>query len=117
MIIASHLTEQQEKDLLGVLKENKEAIGWTMADIKEINLSIVQHRIHLIEEANPKRNPQRRLNPIMQEVVHAEILKLLDNGIIYPISNSQWVSPVYVVPKKVGFTVLENDDWSLILHI
>ena len=44
----------------------------------------------------------------MQEDVCAKILKLLDNGIIYPISDSQWVSPVHVVPKKVGFTVVEN---------
>jgi len=113
VIIASHLTEQQEKDLLGVLKENKEAIGWTMADIKGINLSIVQHRIQLIEEAKPKRDPQRRLNPIMQEVVRAEILKLLDNGIIYPIFDSKWVSPVHAVPKKADFTVVENDQKNL----
>ena len=47
VIIVSHLTEQQEGDLLAVLRENQEAIGWTMADIKGINPSIVQHQIHL----------------------------------------------------------------------
>ena len=51
--------------------------------------SIVQHRIHLTDEANPRRDPQRRLNPLMQEAVKAEILKILDNGIIYSISDSQ----------------------------
>ena len=66
-----------------MLRENREAIGWTMADIKGIIPSIVQHHIHLIEEAKPKHDPQRRLNPVMQEVVRVEILKLLDNGIIY----------------------------------
>ena len=73
-----------------------------MKDIKGISPAIVQHRIHLTDEATPKRDPQRRLNPLMQEVVKAEIMKLLDHGIIYPISDSQWVSPV---------------DWSLMLHI
>ena len=76
-----------------------------MADIKGISPSIVQLRIHLTEDAKPKRDPQRRLNPIMQEAVRTEILKLLDNEIIYPISDSQWVSPVHAVPKKAGFTV------------
>ena len=109
VIIVSHLTKQQEEDLLTVLRENREAIGWTMADIKGISPSIVQHRIHLTEDAKLKCDPQRRLNPIMQEVVRAEILKLLDNGVIYPISDSQWVSPVHAVPKKAGFTVVEND--------
>ena len=50
----------------------------------------------------------------MKEVVKKEILKLLDAGIIYPISNSNWVSPVHVVPKKGGITVVENDKGELI---
>jgi len=65
--------------------------------------------MHLNEETKPKRDSQRRLNPIMQEVVRAKIVKLLDNEIIYPISDSQWVSPVHAVPKKFGYTVVEND--------
>ena len=44
----------------------------------------------------------------MQEAVRVEILKLLDNRIIYPIFDSQWVSSVHTVPKKTGFTVVEN---------
>ena len=50
----------------------------------------------------------------MQEAVKTEILKLLDNGIIYPISDSQWVSPVYAVLKKAGFTVVENEQKELV---
>jgi len=69
VIIPSYLTEKQEEDLLAVLRKIREAIGWTMADIKGISPSIVQHRIHLIEEAKPKGDQQRRLNPIMQEAV------------------------------------------------
>ena len=76
--------------------------------------TIVQHCIHLNEDATPKRDPLSRLNPIMQEAVHAEIIKLLDNGIIYPISDSQWVSPVHAVPKKSGFTVVENKNKELV---
>jgi len=60
-----------------------------MTDIKGLSPAIVQHRIHLNEEAKPKRDPQRRLNPIMQEVIRDEIVKLLDNGIIYSIFDSQ----------------------------
>ena len=44
----------------------------------------------------------------MQEAVQAKILKLIDNRIIYSISDSQWVSPVHAVPKKASFTVVEN---------
>jgi len=52
-----------------MLRKNREAIGWTMADIEGISPSIVQHRIHLIEKAKPKRDPHHRFNPIMQEAV------------------------------------------------
>ena len=97
-----------------MLQEHKEAIGWSIADIKGISPSVVMHRIHLEENAKTSREPQRRLNPIMQEVVRAEVLKLLDVGIIYPISDSNWVSPIQVVPKKFGVTVVKNEDDQLV---
>ena len=75
---------------------------------------MVMHRIHLEENAKTSHEPQRRLNPIMQEVVRAKVLKLLDMGIIYPISDSNWVSPVQVVPKKSGITVVKNEDDQLV---
>ena len=50
----------------------------------------------------------------MQEVVKKEIVKLLDAGIIYPISDSSWVSPILCVPKKGGMTIMENDEGELI---
>ncbi|RVW72351.1 hypothetical protein CK203_056248 [Vitis vinifera] len=61
------------------------------------------------EEAKPIRQPQRRLNPHLQEVVRTEVLKLLQVGIIYPIFDSPWVSPTQVVPKKSGITVVQNE--------
>ena len=67
---------------MSVLKEHMEAIGWSISDIKGISLAVVQHRIHLVDDAKPVREPQRHLNPTMMEVVRKEILKCLDNGII-----------------------------------
>ncbi|KAG7559456.1 Ribonuclease H-like superfamily [Arabidopsis thaliana x Arabidopsis arenosa] len=58
--------------------------------------------------------PQRRLNPNLKEVVQKEILKLLEAGVIYPISDSTWVSPVHCVPKKGGMSVVKNDKDELI---
>jgi len=114
VIIASHLSDGQEEDLKAILRKHRKVIGWTMIDIKGLSPTIFQHRIHLNEDATPKRDPERRLNTIMQEVVHAEIVKLLDNGIIYPISDSQWASPVHSVPKKSGFIVVKNENKELV---
>ncbi|CAN6580946.1 unnamed protein product [Malus baccata var. baccata] len=50
----------------------------------------------------------------MMEVVKKEIIKLLDCGVIYPISDSRWVSPVQVVPKKSGVTVVKNAEDELV---
>jgi hypothetical protein len=68
----------------------------------------------LEEDAKPSREPQRRLNPAMQEVVRGEVIKLLDAGIIYPISDSRWVSPIHVVPKGAGVTVVQNKEGELV---
>ena len=97
-----------------LLTFHKEAIGWSVADLKGIDPSICMHRIHLEEEAKPSREAQRRLNPNMKEVVLKEVVKLLDAGIIYPISDSQWVIPTQVVPKKSGLTVQKNESGELI---
>jgi hypothetical protein len=51
----------------------------------------------------------------MKEVVRNEVIMLLDNGIIYPISDSKWVSPTQVVPKKSGVTMITNEKNKLIL--
>ena len=85
-----------------------------MTDIKGLSPTIVKHRIYLNEEAKLNREPHRRLNPIMKEAIRAEIVKLLDNGISYPISDSQWISSIHAVPKKSDFTMIENDNQKLV---
>ncbi|GJU34862.1 reverse transcriptase domain-containing protein [Tanacetum coccineum] len=66
------------------------------------------------DEFKPSVQPQRRVNPNIKEVVKMEFIKLLDAGLIYPISNSPWVSPVQVVPKKGGMTIVKNEKDKLI---
>ncbi|GJW15287.1 hypothetical protein Tco_0019420 [Tanacetum coccineum] len=58
--------------------------------------------------------PQRRLNLKFQDMVKDEIIRLLDSGLIYPTSNSPWVSLIHVIPKKGGMTVVLNDNNELI---
>nr|GEV90453.1 reverse transcriptase domain-containing protein [Tanacetum cinerariifolium] len=57
---------------------------------------------------------QRRVNPKIYDVIKQEVIKLLNARLIYPISDSPWVSPVHCIPKKGGFTVFENEDNELI---
>ncbi|RVW42088.1 hypothetical protein CK203_116169 [Vitis vinifera] len=109
VVISSTLTIYQEDCLLEVLRKCKKAVGWQISDLKAINHLVCTHHIYMKDEAKPVRQPQRRLNPHMQEVVRAEVLKLLQAGIIYPISDNPWVSHTQVVPKKSGITVVQND--------
>ncbi|GKA36196.1 reverse transcriptase domain-containing protein, partial [Tanacetum coccineum] len=85
IIISSKLSEKEKMLLLQVLEKCKGAIASKM-----------------------------RLNPNVQDVVKNKIVKLLDSGLIYPISDSSWVSPIHVVPKKGGMTVVLNDNNELI---
>ncbi|GKC59019.1 hypothetical protein Tco_1086617 [Tanacetum coccineum] len=66
------------------------------------------------DDSKPVIQHQRWVNPKIHEVIKKEVIKLLDAGLIYPISESLWVSPVHCVPKKGGITVIENDDNELI---
>ena len=88
IIISATLSSTQEDMLLETLKKHKGAIGWTLADIKGISPSLCMHKIQLKEGKVKSIEQQRRLNPMMKEVVRKEILKWLDAGIIYPIANS-----------------------------
>ncbi|TYK13527.1 uncharacterized protein E5676_scaffold1015G00080 [Cucumis melo var. makuwa] len=67
------------------------------------------------EGAKDKIQPQRRLNPTLKEVVMKEVLKLKDVGVIYPVPDSTWVSPIHVVPKKTEITVVKNDKGEMVL--
>ena len=104
----------EEEKLLNILKEHKEAIGWSLADIKGIMPSMCMNRILLEEDRKPIMDAQRILNPSMKEVVRKKVLKWLDAGVIYPISDNSWVSPVQVVPKKEGTTVIINEKNELL---
>ncbi|KAK1605528.1 hypothetical protein QYE76_029201 [Lolium multiflorum] len=114
VIISSKLSEIEEERLLEILKKHRGAIGYTLDDLKGISPSICQHAINMEDDAKPVVEHQRRLIPKMKEVVRNEVLKLLDAGIIYPIADSRWVSPVHCVPKKGGMTVVPNDNDELI---
>ncbi|XP_050207566.1 uncharacterized protein LOC126656988 [Mercurialis annua] len=109
IIISNNLLETQEARVVKVVKQHILAIGWKISDIRGISPSVVMHKIHLESESRASAQRQRRLNPNMKEVVHKEIVKLLDARIIYPISDSAWVSPIQCVPKKGGMTVIENE--------
>ncbi|GJQ97056.1 reverse transcriptase domain-containing protein [Tanacetum coccineum] len=99
---------------LGFLKSYKHAIAWKISDIKGIDLQFCTHKILMEENAKPVVQHQRRVNPKIHEVIKQEAIKLLDAGLIYPISNSPWVSPVHCVPKKGGITVVKNEENELI---
>ena len=88
-MISSQLDPIQEESLISLLKDHRSALGWTIADLKGISPTICIQKIYLEDDAKPSRQMQRRLNPHMKEVVRAKVIKLLDVGIIYPISDSQ----------------------------
>ncbi|CAN6572937.1 unnamed protein product [Malus baccata var. baccata] len=114
VIIAADLSSTEEDKLLRILRSYQDAIGWTIADIKRIIPKICMHKILMEDGVKPAINAQRRLNLIMKEVVRNEVMKLLDAGMIYPISDSKWISPTQVVLKQSGITVVKNDSNELV---
>nr|AAV43951.1 putative polyprotein [Oryza sativa Japonica Group] len=114
VIISDKLFEDETQRLLAVLEKHCSVLGYSLQDLKGINPVLCIHRIPIDPESTPSREPQRRLNNAMREVVKKEVLKLLHAGIIYPVPYSEWVSPVQVVPKKGGIMVVANAQNELI---
>ncbi|GJU37364.1 reverse transcriptase domain-containing protein [Tanacetum coccineum] len=114
VIIAKDLSVDEKTALIKVLKSRKQAIAWKLSDIKGINPEFCSHKILMEEDYEPAVQHQRRVNPKIHDVIKKEVEKLLDAGLIYPISDSPWVSPVHCVPKKGGMTVVTNDENELV---
>ena len=114
VIISANLSADVEEKLLDVLKAHRPAIGYSLDDLKGISPALCMHKINLEEDAKPVVDYQRRLHPKMKEVVRKEVIRLIEAGIIYPIADSKWVSPVHCVPKKGGMTVVPNDEDELV---
>nr|GEU59615.1 reverse transcriptase domain-containing protein [Tanacetum cinerariifolium] len=115
VIIAKYLSVEEKTALITVLKSHKRAIAWKLFDIKGIDPEFFTHKILMEEDFEPAVQYQRRVNPKIHDVIKQEVIKLLEAGLIYPIFDSPWVSPVHCVPKKEGFTVVVNEDNELIL--
>ncbi|GJW45918.1 reverse transcriptase domain-containing protein [Tanacetum coccineum] len=114
VIIAKNLKDEDKTAQIKVLKSHKHAIAWKISDIKGIDPQFCTHKILMEENAKPVVQHQRRVNPKIHEVIKQEVIKLLDAGLIYLISDSPWVSLVHCVPKKGGITVVKNEENELI---
>ena len=88
VIISARLSDAEEQKLLKILKNYQESIAWSIDELNGISPSICMHKILLEENAKPSVEHQRRLNPVMKEVVKKEVLKWLNAGFIYAISDS-----------------------------
>jgi hypothetical protein len=97
VIISDKLSNDETRRLVATLEKYRSVIGYSLKDLKGISPSLCTYRIAMEQDHKPVYEHQRRLNNAMREVVKKEVLKLLKDGVIYPISESEWVSPVQVV--------------------
>nr|GEZ02188.1 reverse transcriptase domain-containing protein [Tanacetum cinerariifolium] len=112
VIISKDLSINEKSALINVLKSQKKAIAWKLTDIRGIDPEFYSHKILLEEDNSPKVQSQRRVNLKIHDVIKKEVKKLFGAGLIYPISDSPWVSPVHCVPKKGGQRV-EKHFWQI----
>ncbi|GJU49458.1 hypothetical protein Tco_1219013 [Tanacetum coccineum] len=82
---------EEKAALIKVLKSHKRAIACKLSDIKGINPEFFTHKILMEEDYKPAVQHQRRVNPKIHAVIKKEVEKLLDAGLIYPISDSPWM--------------------------
>ncbi|GJW73805.1 reverse transcriptase domain-containing protein [Tanacetum coccineum] len=104
VIIAKNLKDEDKTALIKVLKSHKHAIAWKISDIKGIDPQFCTYKILMEENAKPVVQHQRRVNPKIHEVIKQEVIKLLDAGLIYPISDSPWILIDPLDQEKTTFT-------------
>nr|GEW23390.1 reverse transcriptase domain-containing protein [Tanacetum cinerariifolium] len=90
VIISKDLSVNKRTSLIEVLKSRKKAIAWKLTDIKGIDPELCSHKILLEDDYSPKVQSQRRVNPKSHDIIKKEVKKILDAGLIYPISDSPW---------------------------
>jgi hypothetical protein len=89
VIISDKLSQEETFRLITVLEKHRSAFGYSLQDLKGINLALYTHRVPIDLDSIPSREPQRRLNNAMREVVKKEVLNLLHAEIIYPVLHSK----------------------------
>ena len=100
--LANALDNNEKQSYVSLLSEFSDIFAWSPSDLTGISPHLGEHRIDLVEGAVPVRQRQYRLNPRYSLMVKEDINWLLEAGFIYPVVNSEWVSPIVVVPKKAG---------------
>jgi hypothetical protein len=114
VIVSDELSLEENEKLLNLLKKHRKVIGYSINDLKGLSPAFCTHRIPMVDQCKPVVDHQRRLTHAMREVVKKDVIKLLDARIIYPVSHSEWVSPVHCVPKKGCLIVVKNEKNELI---
>jgi hypothetical protein len=113
MIISDKLSQEESLCLITILKKHHSVVGYSLQDLKRISPTLCTHRIPIDPDSITSREPHRRFNNAIRKVVK-EVLKLLHARILYLLPHSEWASPVQVVPKKGGMTVVKNKKNELI---
>nr|GEV75301.1 reverse transcriptase domain-containing protein [Tanacetum cinerariifolium] len=110
VIIAKYLSVEEKTTLIIILKSYKRAIAWKLFDIKGIKLEFCTHKILMEEDFEPTVQHLRRVNLKIHDVIKQEVIKLLEAGLIYPISDSPWVIPGETIwDFYLRFSLLLND--------
>nr|GEX40978.1 reverse transcriptase domain-containing protein [Tanacetum cinerariifolium] len=105
VISAKDLNVNEKSALINILKSRKKAIAWKLTDIRGIDPEFCSHKILLEEDFSPKVQSQRRVNSKIHNVIKKEVKKLLDAGLIYPISDSPWDQPFELMCDASDYSV------------
>nr|GEV24227.1 reverse transcriptase domain-containing protein [Tanacetum cinerariifolium] len=111
IIIAKDLSVKEKAALIKVLKSHKHAIAWKLSEIKGINPEFYTHKILIEDDFKPAVQHQRRVNPKIHDVIKKEVLKLLDAGLIYPISDSHWEKSHFMVKEGIVLGCKTSKNW------
>jgi hypothetical protein len=104
--MSSSLTKEQRAVYVELLREFVDVFAWIYEDLRTYDMSVIENKIPLKEEAKPFRWKLRQINPMLLPIMEREVKKLLDARIIVPLRYSEWVANLVPVRKKSGEIIL-----------
>jgi hypothetical protein len=106
LYINSILESDYQQKMIQMIQGKSDDFAWNYSDMRGIYPDTCIHHIYTNDQIRSVRNPQRRMNPTLKDIVKEELQKLLHVNFIYPILDRKWVSPLFIVSKK-------NDKWRI----
>jgi hypothetical protein len=102
VLLGSQLSEEQEKNLLRFLFNNKDVFAWSANDLCGVNRDVIEHSLNVDPSFRPRKQRLRKMSDDKAEGARNEVKRLLSAGVIREVKYLEWLANTVMVKKANG---------------